>query len=687
MSPGTSGLARCFHPAALLFLAILAPACGKGGSGSGGYGSPPPGAVTVALTTPAGVQKGVVQISYDLIDPAALTCTIAVDYSTNGGGTYHPASPAAGGDGKTGLLSSPGGVAHVFAWNSLADGVATGATDHDVRVRITPADIAVGTASSTGNFTVDNVGNTPPAAAITPMVGVQSGLIVVSYTLTDTQSDPCTVQAFFSTNGGANFSPATAGPGGDGTSNLASTPGGTAHTFLWNSVADGVALSGSNSTVRFRLKPGDGALGAAATTANFSVDNTGKSSGSSIGGAWPIQINGSSVSDWATSAATDGVNLYVFGFEEFDFESSSGSDSSWRLRKRVIQTGAAVAGFGSAGTLSGNPGPGLDIPFKVIVDGGSLYLLLARESGAGSGSFVLQIEKRTAATGALVTEFGSNGVVTTSSPASFDGIPLPWTMAVDGSFLYVAGAQAVSSTDSGWRIEKRDRTTGNLVTTFGTGGWIDENPSAVVDGCFSIVLGTTSMWLVGADQVDGTAASNGRIRIEKRKLLDGSLETGFGAGGIVTVDPGPGDDIAEDAISDGTSLFVFSRVETANSGLFHSRIDKLNLGTGASKASVTGAASDPTGELPFSHLALEGGNLYVCQADGTPDMQWTLEKRSTSTLSLVSSFGTAGVVHINPSVPGYDRPLAIVATGGVILVAGMDSTASDEQWRIEARWR
>jgi hypothetical protein len=324
-----------------------------------------------------------------------------------------------------------------------------------------------------------------------------------------------------------------------------------------------------------------------------------------------------------------------------------------------------------------------------VVCGIALYLLLAQECGAGSRSFSLRIEKRSADDGALVAAFGSGGVLTaTPGAATYDGIPLPWTMAVDGSFVYVAGSHAVSSTDSQWRIQKHDKTTGQLISTFGTGGRVDNNPTAKADGCFGMVIGATSMWLVGAEAVDGTSASNGSIRIEKRKLLDGSLETGFGSGGVVSLDAGAGDDIGEDAVSDGTSLFVFSRVETGlGSGIFLGRIEKRDLATGAVGAVVTGSASDPSGELPFGHLALDGGNLYVCQTDGSTDAQWCLEKRSTSDLSLVSSFGTGGAVQINPSVSGYDRPLGIVAAGGVILLAGMDSAASDEQWRVEARWR
>lgn len=684
MSPGKVRFSGLAHPLALLFLAAVAPACGGGGGGSSKPGA---AVLSATITTPAGTQTGVVPISYTLIDPAGLTCVVAVEFSTNGGGVWQPAAPAPGGDGTSDLASSPTGVPHTFAWNSVADGVAPGGPDSNVRFRITPATTVPGASGATQNFTVDNAGNTAPTASITPLVGVQSGLVPVSYALTDAQSDPCSVQASFSVDGGTSFSPATQGPGGDGASNLTSSGGGTAHTYLWNSVADGVAPSGANSTVRFRLQPADGTAGTAATTADFSVDNSGKSSGSSLAG-YPIQINGSSSSDWAIAAAQDGRHLYTLGFEDFDFESASGGDVGWRLRKRTIRTGAAEAGFGSGGTLSANPGPGLDVPCKVVVSGASLFVLIAQETALGSRAFVLRIEKRSAATGALIAAFGSGGVVTTSNPAAYDGIPLPWGLASDGSFLYVAGPQNGPSGDASWRIEKRDKTTGALIPGFGTAGRIDENPTSAADGCFALLVDAGSMWLVGMEGVHGTSASNGRIRIERRQVLTGALDPAFGSGGVVTPDPGSGDDIGEDAVADGTSLFVFSRVETAQgSGLFQGRLEKRDLATGALGPVVTTSGSDPTGELPFGHLALDGGALFVCQADGTPDAKWNLEKRSTSTLSLVGTFGTGGVLQINPSPDGYDRPLGIVAVGGVVLLAGMDSAASDEQWRIEARWR
>ncbi|HEV3027810.1 MAG TPA: hypothetical protein VG457_09575, partial [Planctomycetota bacterium] len=529
-----------------------------------------------------------IPVQYTLANQAGLTCTLSVSFSVDGGATYQPASSGPGGDGISDLTSSPTGTAHMFAWNSLVDGVALGTAVGTVRLQFTPADTAPGATSVTANFTVDNSADTAPSVSITTPTGTQGGLVSIAYTLTDAEADPCSLQATFSTNGGTSFAAATQGPGGDGFVNLPSSPaGGTAHVFLWNSVADGVAPAGVNSTVQIRLLLSDGKPGTAVSTGNFSVDNTGRSSGSSLGGAYPIQVNPTSLSDWATAVGTDGVSLWTVGFVNFDLESESGADSSWRLEKRSLQTGALAAGFGSGGSVTVNPGPGLDFPFKVIVNGAYVYVLGAQETGLKSQSFVLRIEKRSAVTGALVSSFGSGGVVLTSSPMGQDGVPLPWTMAMDGSFLYIAGPQTLSATDSEWWIEKRDKSTGQRVSSFGIGGVLEENPTSQIDGCFAIVIDSSSLWLVGTEGVDGTSTSNSRIRIEKRNLLDGSLVSGFGAAGVVIVDAGPGDDLGEDAASDGSYLYTYSRVETSlSSGLFHSRIEKRNLVTGA----LSGAA-------------------------------------------------------------------------------------------------
>jgi hypothetical protein len=521
-------------------------------------------------------------------------------------------------------------------------------------------------------------------------VGTQSGLVAISYSLMDAQSDPCSITATFSVDGGATFNPATAGPGGDGTHGLASAPSaGSPHVFLWNSVADGVALGGLVTSVQIRLQPFDGQTGAAASTPNFSVNNAGSSSGGTVGGSYPIQVNSTGNSDWATATASDGVALYTAGFEGFDLAAPSGADSTWRLEKRTLATGALVATFGVGGVVSINPGPGLDVPSKVIVDGSYLYIIGAQESAKGSRSFTLRVEKRRASDGAPVAAFGTGGILTGPAVGQLDGIPVPWTAALDGSFLYLAGTAPQTLTDLKWRIEKRDKLSGALIPAFGTAGGVEDNPSGVVDGCFGMVIDSSSMWLVGADSLDPAAASDGRIRIEKRSLADGSFVTAFGTGGVITSNPGPGDDIAEDVVSDGTWLYIYARVETGfSTGLFNRRFEKRSLVDGSTAfAPVTGAGTDPTGALPFHHLALDGAALMVCSGDGPSSSAWRIEKRQTSDLSLVAGFGASGVVTINPVAGGYHRPLDLTSVGGVLYVAGMASSSGDDRWRIEARWR
>src|SRR6185295_1946506 len=327
------------------------------------------------------------------------------------------------------------------------------------------------------------------------------------------------------------------------------------------------------------------------------------------------------------------------------------SDLAWRVEKRDARTGAAQPNF----PLVFNPGPGFDLPVKILVDGGSIFVVGLVESAAGSGSFAVQVRKFDAATGA------AGFVVTGSAAATGDGIPLTWTAAVDANALYMAGPEVVSATSSRWRVEKRDKSTGAPIGGFSAAAV----SSGAIDGCFAMTLDAQAMWLVGVEQADGGLSSNSRIRIEKRLLSTGAPVAAFGSGGAVTIDAGPGDDLAEDCVRDGSSLYIYSRVETGfATGVFSPRLDKLSLVSGASQLSLGGlGAVDPTGELPARHLAIDGGALYMVCVDGAADPRWRIEKRRTSDFSLESTFASGGIKTLNPS-GGDDRPLDLLFLGG-----------------------
>jgi hypothetical protein len=80
--------------------------------------------------------------------------------------------------------------------------------------------------------------------------------------------------------------------------------------------------------------------------------------------------------------------------------------------------------------------------------------------------------------------------------------------------------------------------------------------------------------------------------------------------------------------------------------------------------------------------------MYVVGYDYSPKYcRWRIEKRSLTDGSLVSAFGTGGVVTSKPSV-GWDRAYSIAIDSAAMYVAGRDRSPGeleDWQWRIEKR--
>lgn len=159
--------------------------------GGGGTNNPP----SVSLTTPSGTQIGNIPIVYYVIDAEGNTVNIVVEFSTNGGTTYAPATMGPGGDGVTNLTSAPTpGSTHTYIWNSVADGVALAAVNNTVKIRITPSDSATGVSGATNNFTVNNTGGgggdtTPPIVLVTNPISGATG-VAVGTAISATFSEP-----------------------------------------------------------------------------------------------------------------------------------------------------------------------------------------------------------------------------------------------------------------------------------------------------------------------------------------------------------------------------------------------------------------------------------------------------------------------------------------------------------------
>ncbi len=117
----------------------------------------------------------------------------------------------------------------------------------------------------------DSFTNFPPYCQVITPQGEQSNVVLIDYILFDHESNNVNILVESSTNGGLTFEPAVGATGGDGTTQLASSPTGVSHTFAWNSRAQG--LMGYNENVRIRITPSDSKTGTPGESWDFVVNN------------------------------------------------------------------------------------------------------------------------------------------------------------------------------------------------------------------------------------------------------------------------------------------------------------------------------------------------------------------------------------------------------------------------------
>ena len=339
-------------------------------------------------------------------------------------------------------------------------------------------------------------------------------------------------------------------------------------------------------------------------------------------------------------------------------------------------SGSLVTGFGSGGVILSNPTSSSNVPGSAVIDGTALYVVGTDQ--IGTGDYQLRIEKRSLTDGSLVAGFGVGGVVTSNPGSGDDGAN---AVVTDGTALYIGGYDSTPGNNQ-WRIEKRSLTNGALVTTFGASGVVTNDPSTNTDVITCMAIDSTFLYVVGFDGTNGS--SDLQWRIEKRRLDTGELVSAFDGDGVVTSNITGGYERPNAVVADGNALYIAGVDPTGND---RGRIEKRDLASGSL---VT--AFGTNGILPFDpsvnrdnilDLAIDANALYLVGYDESPavnDSQWRIEKRSLTDGSVVWSKVS------NPSTY-FDSPVAYRLDGGYLYIAGTDYSAgaSDSQWRIEKR--
>jgi hypothetical protein len=263
-----------------------------------------------------------------------------------------------------------------------------------------------------------------------------------------------------------------------------------------------------------------------------------------IGGV--VQTNPTQGQDSWVHVCHDGTWLYLVGWDE-----PSGA-GTWRIRmeKRLLATGALDQAFGTAGVVISDPSTRGDWAMSVVLHGGWLYVA-GTDEVPGPGDWQWRVEKRAATTGALDPTFGTGGVVTSNPSAYNDDM---YTITTDGQDFYLVGTdESPGAGLDAWRIEKRSLATGALVTGFGNGGVVVSDPSVHDDEMWGgAVVEGGYLYIPGYDRTSGDQ----QWRLEKRSATTGALVPGFGTNGVVQSNPSSRWDRCNHLMSDGTHLYV-----------------------------------------------------------------------------------------------------------------------------------
>jgi hypothetical protein len=233
--------------------------------------------------------------------------------------------------------------------------------------------------------------------------------------------------------------------------------------------------------------------------------------------------------DWdeAKGVAVDGTGVYVVG--------SQGGTLwlQWRIEKRSLDNGELIWAQTSDPSSSYNEA---DEAYAVAVDDSGLYVV-GYDSSPGNRQW--RIEKRRLTDGELIW-------VQTSNPQEEDD-DRAYAVAVDDTGVYVVGHSEHSYTsgmleysDFWWRIEKRQRDSGELI-------WAKtSDPSNGRDFAQGVAVDSTGLYVVGCDW----SPRDRQWRIERRELDDGDLI------GAVTYNPSTEDERAYGVAIDNTGLYI-----------------------------------------------------------------------------------------------------------------------------------
>ena len=357
---------------------------------------------------------------------------------------------------------------------------------------------------------------------------------------------------------------------------------------------------------------------------------------------------------------------------------SVGGDRQWRIEKRDKSTGALVTAFDSDGIVQSNPSSGADEATTIRVDGSYIYIG-GYDNSAGNDQY--RVEKRDKSTGALVTAFDSDGIFTSNPGSGSDQVV---DIDIDASYIYIMGNRSTNVA----RYEKIDISTGAYDTGFDSDGYLESSgagtnrndPKAIhVDGSY--------IYMTGTEASNTGAQSSQQIRVEKRSISSGAYDTGFDTDGYLNSNPNTGEaDRGIDIDIDGSNMYLAQMQGT--SGDYRWRVEKRALSSGA----LDGTFGSASGAVSYNFsgaddestsIKVDANGIYVAGYDGAPTSSWRMAKLNLSTGALDTGFQNDG--YARSTYNGDSTIKTVAIDGSYIYTSGFSDYDVDGAWMWEKR--
>ena len=279
--------------------------------------------------------------------------------------------------------------------------------------------------------------------------------------------------------------------------------------------------------------------------------------------------------------------------------------------------------------------------------------------------------------GSLDTTFGTGGIVTTPI-GSGNAIANALGIQSDGRIL--AAGSSYNGSNNNFALV-RYNSDGSLDTTFGTGGKVTTPIGSSYAGAYALGIQSDGRILAARYYADGSNYDFALVRYN----TDGSLDTTFGTGGIVTTPTGSGYDIAY-----VLGIQPDGRILAAGSSHYGSNYDfaLVRYNTDGSLDTTFGTGGIVTtpiesGDSEVLALGIQSDSRIVA-AGKSPDgsnYDFALVRYNTNG-SLDTTFGTGGIVTTSIGI-GWDYANALgIQSDGRIVAAGKSFNGSNYEFAL-----